>query len=266
MDFSNDVFRARVVSTPSDDTMSHAQMVQACRFGWAAGPPQQGNPLPNLQPSVPVRALDTGSHADRAKRLNSCRGRLYHQLTCSHRIRTDYVDDCGSNCLEPFGNATSTAFYCQECIDNESTKILNAREAEHNAMYPPMEQMTKEQYESWYEEHRQIEARWNYDRKIYQSGMKLKTRPSNIASALEVSEEEADFASALDSLSLAMSAPESATGHTLPQPRQRVGLPSDAAEQLHWGLNSLAIDRGSCGLEYTTGQPMNSIRPMPKKD
>lgn len=267
MDSPNNAFQTRLASVPSDDTMSHTRMVQACRFGWAAGPSHQDNPLPApSQPSVPIRGPMGASHNDRTKRLNPCRGRLYHQLICSHRIRTDYVDDCGSNCLEPFGSFTSTAYYCQQCVDIESKKIFAAREAEHNARYPPIEQMTKEQYETWYEEHRQLEAQFAHDRKAYQAEMMLKTRPSNIASAPELSKEEADFASELASLSFAVPATDNAIGYTYPQSRHRISLPSDPSEQLHWGLNSLAIDRGSCGLEYTAGQPMNSIQPMSKKE
>jgi hypothetical protein len=195
-----------------------------------------------------------------------CRGRLYHQLTCSHRIRTDYVDDCGSNCLEPFGTASKHTFYCQECVNNEATKIKESREAEHNAMYPPIDRMTQEQYERWYEERRQLEAQLVQDCKAYQSEMKMKTRPSNICSALEVSKEEMDFASELEMLSLLMSSTDSTTHRTQPQHRHRVNLPYDASEQLHWGLNSLAIDRGSCGVEYAVSQPAENIRAISKEE
>jgi hypothetical protein len=182
MDFSNNAFRTGPPTTFSDDTMSHATLVQACRFGWAAGP-RSGAPGVNLTATAaqaPVLMRVPLTTDNRAKRLTPCRGRLYHQLTCSHRIRTDYVDDCGTNCLEPFGTASGPPFYCQECVDNEATKIREVREAEHNAMYPPMDQMTKEQYESWYDERCQLEAQFTRDRKMYPSEMRMKTRPSQV--------------------------------------------------------------------------------------
>jgi hypothetical protein len=271
MDFTNNVFRAGPATSFSDDTMSHATMVQACRFGWAAGPPTgatDDDPSATLtQAPLLIRApLTTCSNDNRTKRLTPCRGRLYHQLTCSHRIRTDFVNDCGLNCLEPFGTASESPFYCQECVDNEAAKIREVREAEHNALYPPMDQMTKDQYERWYEEHCELEAQFTRDRKIYQSEIKMKTRPSNICSALEMSKEEMDFAAELDSLSLMMSSTDSTTDRTQSQHRHRVSLPNDASEQLHWGLNSLAIDRGSCGVEYTTGQPVQNMRTMSEEE
>jgi hypothetical protein len=256
MDFTNDVFRQQPTTTYSDDTMGHTQMVQACRFGWAAGPPNGANgatlPAPPAQAPAPMPAPLTTSNDHRAKRLTPCRGRLYHQLTCSHRIRTDYVDDCGSNCLEPFGAAREPAFYCQECVDVEANKIRESREAEHNAAYPLMHQMTKAQYEQWYDERCQLDAQFARDLKMYQAEIKMKTRPSNVCSAVEMSKEDTEFAAELDSLSLMMSSTDSLTGNPPPQHRHRVSLPNDASEQLHWGLESLAIDRGSCGVEYNT--------------
>ncbi|KAF2683717.1 hypothetical protein K458DRAFT_443276 [Lentithecium fluviatile CBS 122367] len=264
MDFSNNAFGDRPATALSDDTINHANMVQACRFGWAAGPPNgTSTSMPLAQAPAPMRVTPMKwSNDNRAKRLTPCRGRLYHQLICSHRIRTDYVDDCGSNCLEPFGMASKTPFYCQECVDIEAAKIREARETEHSALYPSMDQMTKEQYEAWYDERCGLETQFTRDRKIYQAEMKTKTRPSNVCSALEMSEEEKNFASELDSLSLMMSSTDSTTDQLQPQPRYRVSLPTDTSEQLHWGLNSLAIDRGSCSVEYTTGQPPQNSRAM----
>ena len=129
-----------------------------------------------------------------------------------------------------------------------------------------MDQMTKAQYESWYDERCQLEAHFTRDRKIYQTEMRMKTRPSNVCSALEMSKEEMDFAAELDSLSLMMASTDSKTDHTPNQHRHRVSLPNDASEQLHWGLNSLAIDRGSCGVEYTTGQPVQNMRTMSEEE
>ena len=268
MDFTNNAFQSRPTTTFSDDTMSHTKLVQACRFDWAAGPQDGASLLASpAQAPAPVRIPLTTSNDSRVKRLSPCRGRLYHQLICSHRIRTDYVDDCGSNCLEPFGTATESAFYCQECIDNEAAKVREVREADHNAMYPSMDQMTKEQYETWYGERSRLEAQFARDRKIYLSEMKMKTRPSNICSALEMSKEEVDYAAELDSLSVMVSSIDSPTNHTQSPHRQRVSLPNDASEQLHWGLKSLAIDRGSsCGVEYTSGPPTNDMRPMSEEE
>lgn len=262
MNFSHDAFRTtRPAPTLSNDTMSHAHMVQACRFGWSASPNTTNQPpSASTAAAAPVHHRPTTTLEEtRARRLSPCRGRLYHQLACSHRIRTDLVEDCGPNCLEPFGSASSIPFFCRECVDKEAATIWENREAEHNALYPPIEQMTKDQYETWYDEHRRLEARFTQDRRAYEVQVKTNTRPSNICYALELSKEEADFAAEMDALSLSLMSNDSTTGVINPQPRPRVSLPCDAAEQLHWDLNSLTIDRGSCGVEYTAGQPGQPI-------
>ncbi|KAF2247045.1 hypothetical protein BU26DRAFT_340562 [Trematosphaeria pertusa] len=264
MDFSNSAFRIpRSAPTLSNDTMSHTQMVQACRFGWAAGPNSNGTSTPPAPPSAPPRTPATTSTDDtRSRRLIPCRGRLYHQLTCSHRIRTDLVEDCGANCLEPFGAASNTSFYCQECVEKECAKIWEVREARLNALYPPIDQMTKDQYETWYEERRQLEAQFEQEHKRFAVGLKASSRPSNICSALEASREEMDFASELDSLSLSLMSSNDSTSTQIQPTRHRVSLPNDASEQLHWSLNSLAIDRGSCGVEYSASSRTNGVPAM----
>lgn len=324
MDFSNNAFRARPTSTLSKDNISHAKLVQSCRFGWSAGPNDTEEPcntpaIPAPAPShtVPSASLPVDR---RAKRLTPCRGRLYHQLTCSHRVRTDLVEDCGTNCLEPYTGNTSTntdatispiPFYCQECVDREAARIWDTRSAELDSQYPPMNNMTADEYNRWYEEHQALQAQYTVDREAYELQQRVESRPTNICSALEMSKEEEAFARELDGLSLSLMASATSTSthllstittvpnssssssslippllndtvtptptnpadttpssvvsrsqrrpsHPHPHPyhpyppRQRITLPSDASEQLHWGLNSLAIDRGSCGVEYST--------------
>lgn len=264
MDFSTNAFRPKKPSsTLSTDTMGHAQAVEACRWGWSVDPQVTGTSTPHA-PAPPVQARPpTALNVTRPNRSTPCRGRLYHQLSCSHRIRTDLVEDCGSNCLEPQGLVSDVPFFCQECVEQEAKIIWAAREAEHNAAYPPLTEMTKEQSDIWYDEHRKLEASFTRDRKIYEIELRSTTRPSNVCSALQYSEEEKAFAAELDSLSLALMSSHTSTNTESQSPaRKRIGLPNDASEQIHWSLNSLAIDRGSCGPEFTAAQPSNRISPM----
>ncbi|KAH7109817.1 hypothetical protein B0J11DRAFT_554612 [Dendryphion nanum] len=252
MDFSNNVFRPSASSSLSHDTMDHAKMVMACRFGWSAGPSdgvQGSHAPPTTHVSTPPT---TSSNAFKInKRFAPCRGRLYHQLTCSHRIRTDLVEDCGSNCLDPITNASGLAFYCHECVEKEASSIWIARETEHNALYPSIEQMSKEQYEQWYSEHRHMEAQFANDRRAFELALKKTTRPSNICTASQASQEEMDFATELESLSLALASSKTSPIQPLATRESRISLPNDMSEQLHWSLNSLSLERGSCGVEYS---------------
>jgi hypothetical protein len=273
MDLPDVAFRiAPSTSKVSDDTMSHANLVMACRWGWtsAPDPDELRAPKPHMTSSQPVST--TFFNNVRSKRFAPCQGRLYHQLLCSHRIRTDLVEDCGVNCVEPFGNSSGSAFVCNECVQAEAIKIWEERKAQHNASYPAMEQMTKEQYDQFYLEHRQLEAEYARDRKFYEMELKAKTRPSNICSVQEVSKEEMDFATELDTLSLSLLASNNGATHHSPlqqQGRDRVSLPTDAAEQLHWDLNTLALERGSCGVEYSVSHSPNgtpAMRRNPEED
>ena len=265
MDFSSHAFTPKLASAKlSTDTMGHAEAVEACRWGWSVDPQVTGTPTPQA-PAPPVQARPAlNSHVARPNRATPCRGRLYHQLSCSHRIRTDIVEDCGSNCLEPHGLVSDIAFLCQECVDQEAKNIWAAREVEHNAMFPPMADMTKEQYNTWYDEHRKLEAAFTRDRRIYEMELRTTRRPSNICSALQYDEEEKAFAAELDSLSLALMSSNTSTASETQSPgRTRRSLPNDASEQIHWGLNSLAIDRGSCGPEFAASGPTSSVSPLP---
>jgi hypothetical protein len=268
MDFSNNAFRTpTTISKVSEDTMSHTNLVMACRWGWTSTPDSTGTNAQTPEATSSTTQPDSRLPFNnvRSKRFASCQGRLYHQLICSHRVRTDLVEDCGANCVEPFGNNFGPAFICNECVQAEAIKIWEERKAQHNASYPSMEQMTKEQYDQFYLEHRQLEAEYARDRKLYELEIKAKTRPSNICSVLEASKEEMEFATELDSLSLSlMASNDDGTNHAplQQQPRGRVSLPNDASEQLHWDLNTLALSRGSCGVEYTTSQPLNTAPAM----
>lgn len=256
MDFSNTVFRAP--PKVSEDTMSHANLVMACQWGWTSTP-DSGHVQPTTI-TAPQHASTTLFNNIRSKRFAPCQGRLYHQLLCSHRIRTDLVEDCGNNCVEPFGNPIGPAFVCNECIQKEAIDIWEQRKAQHSASYPPIDQMSKEQYDLFFEERRALEAAFAREHKLYVTELKANLRPSNVCSAQEASKEEAEFAAELDSLSLAMmNSSDGAAQPHLAQGRGRLSLPSDASEQLHWTLNSLAIDRGSCGIEYSSPQSANGM-------
>jgi hypothetical protein len=235
--------------------MSHANLVMACRWSWTSTPDSNGASaqMPRSASLIPQSASSPFNNV-RSKRFAPCQGRLYHQLLCSHRIRTDLVEDCGANCVEPFASLTGPAFICYECVEAEATKIWKDRKAQHIASYPPMAQMTKEQYDQYYLEHRQLEAEYARDRRAYELELKAKTRPSNTCSALEASKEENEFATELDSLSLSLMGSNDNIADQSPfqpQARARVSLPTDASEQLHWDLNTLALDRGACGVEYS---------------
>jgi hypothetical protein len=158
--------------------------------------------------------------------------------------------------VEPYGNSIDTAFICHECLQAEAAKIWEERQAQHSATYPPMVQMTQQQYDQWYLEHRQLEADFSRDQRVYEMELKAKTRPSNICSTLEDSKDEMDFASEIDSLSLSLMGSHTSNAGQA-QPRSRVSLATDASENLHWGLNGLAIDRGACGIEYSPAKPGN---------
>ncbi|KAF2124737.1 hypothetical protein P153DRAFT_379350 [Dothidotthia symphoricarpi CBS 119687] len=265
MDFSNNAFRVPPsTSKVSDDAMSHANLVMACRWGWTSTPGSDNanTQTPLYTSSTPRTASSTFNNV-RTKRFAPCQGRLYHQLLCSHRIRTDLVEDCGTNCVEPLGDAAGLPYFCNECIQGEAAKIWTLRQAEHNATYPPMEQMTKEQSDQWYNEHQTLETEYARDHKEYEKDLRTRTRPSNVCSALEASQEEKEFAAELDSLSFSLMASNEASGVQLQsQVRNRVSLPTDASEQLHWNLNSLALDRGSCGVEYSASHLENGSSTM----
>lgn len=249
--------------------MSHTNLVMACRWCWTStdGASAESPQLISNQ-STPAKNFNNV----RSKRFAPCQGRLYHQLLCSHRVRTDLVEDCGANCVEPFGTIAGAAFICNECLEAEAMKIWEDRKAQHNASYPPMDHMTKEQYDQYYLEHQQLETAFARDRKAYESELRAQTRPSNICSAMETSKEETDFATELDSLSLSLMASNGVSANyatTQDQARSRVNLPYDASEQLHWNLNTLALDRGSCGIEYSpnpASQAESKLRLMSEED
>lgn len=244
--------------------MSHANLVMACRWGWTSSPSaESGGANSHFATSTQPSSSASTFNNVRSKRFAPCQGRLYHQLLCSHRIRTDLVEDCGANCVEPYGNTVEAAFICHECIQAEAAKIWEERQAQHNALYPPIEQMSQEQYDQWYAEHRQLEADFSRDQQVYEMELKAKTRPSNICSAMEASKEEMEFANELDSLSLSLMASNTSISDPAPlqiQNRTRTSLATDPEEQLHWDLNTLALDRGSCGIEYSASQPNNGVK------
>jgi len=130
-----------------------------------------------------------------------------------------------------------------------------------------MGQMSKEQYEQWYAEYRQLEAEFSRDQRVYELEIKAKARQSNICSALEASKEEMDFATELDTLSLSLMASNNSNAEQAqyqPQGRTRTSLATDPDEQLHWNLNTLALDRGACGIEYS--QPGSGVSPTRQLD
>lgn len=262
MDLTNSAFRnSAPASKVSSDVMSHTNMVMACRFGWSSAldSSSAGAQTPNASISTkPTYSFNSA----RTKRFEACQGRLYHQLLCSHRIRTDLVEDCGANCVEPYGDKIDAAFICNECIQSEISRVWESQEKQHNALYPPMAQMTKQQYDSWYAEHRQLETTFSRNHRIYINELQSQMRPSHICSKIEASKEEMEFATELNSLSLLpMTSNDESSEHECYQlhNRSRTSLPSDASEQLHWNLSTLDLDRGVCSVEYSTSQAKPSI-------
>lgn len=251
MDFTNPAFQApKRSSSLSNDTIDHGNLVMSCRFGWSASSEgtQSNTPSPYVAATLPNPPISSTN-----KRFLNCHGRLYHQLICGHRIRTDIVDPCGSNCVEPFEGKEDTPFYCQECFDSEASRIWAQREAQHNALYPPRSEMTKEQFSVWADEHRQLEWNFRDERDKYVLQMKATLRPSNVCSVNEMSDADREFASQLDSLVLSMCTSNSSIDSQPASLDHRRSLPTDASEQLHWHLNSLALEeRGSCGVEYAS--------------
>ncbi|KAF1844241.1 uncharacterized protein K460DRAFT_289950 [Cucurbitaria berberidis CBS 394.84] len=267
MDFTNSAFQTPVpTSEVSDDTMSHTSMVMACRWGWTSTPDSNTNAQAPFPTSSAPRTTSSSIFNVRSKRFAPCQGRLYHQLSCSHRVRTDLVEDCGANCVEPFGSTVDSAFVCNECIQAEAIKIWEERKAQHNATYPPIDRMTQEQYDQYYQEHRQLETEFARDHQIYERELKAQMRPSNVCSAMEASKEEMDFAAEIDSLSLSLMASNTSAVDYQPEIRGRTSLPNDASEQLHWDLKTLALERGSCGVEYSATQRGNGVPAMRRMD
>jgi hypothetical protein len=266
MDFSNSAFRVpRSTSKVSSDTMSHTNLVMACRWGWTSSP-DANTAWQTTAPSTTTQQPPSKFNNIRSRRFAPCQGRLYHQLVCSHRIRTDLVDDCGANCVEPFGGVAGSAFFCNECFEADATKIWEERKKQHNAAYPPLDQMGKDLYNQYYREHRQLEADYARDRKMYEIELKSTSRPSNRCAALEVTDDEMEFATELDTLSLSlMASNDDIRGQAQVQARPRVSLPNDASEQLHWDLDTLTLDRGLCGIEYSS-QPNNGMPPLRQLD
>ena len=265
MDFSNSAFQPNTLKPKvSTDTMSHANLVVACQWGWSRFPESNTDDAQGPFPTMPAPRSVPGSTPNnvRTKRFAPCQGRLYHQLLCSHRIRTDLVEDCGTNCVEPFTSTIDSTFICNECAQAEATEIWETRKAQHDGTYPPTTQMSKEQYIKYYDEHRQLQAEFEHDRRNYELELRSRMRPSNICSAQEASQEDQEFAAELDSLSLSLMA-SNTTANNQRQPqmqgRGRSSIPSDASEQLHWNLNALALDRGSCGIEYMASPPATNV-------
>ena len=241
--------------------MSHKNLVMACRWGWTSSPDANAASQTTTPPVTPKQP-PLNSNNIRSKRFAPCQGRLYHQLVCSHRIRADLVDDCGANCVEPFGGVAGSAFFCNECFEVEATKIWEERKIQHDAAYPPMDHMDKGLYDQYYREHRQLEADYARDRKMYEVELRSTSRPSNMCSTVEATQDEVEFATELDTLSLSLMASNGdLRGQAEVQPRPRVSLPNDASEQLHWNLDTLALDRGLCGIEYSS-QPSNVMPPL----
>ncbi len=139
MDFSNNAFQTGPsVPKLSEDTMSHANLVAACQWTWTRSP-DPNNETQTTAPGIQALQLTPSSALNnvRTRRFASCQGRLYHQLLCSHRIRTDIVEDCGANCVEPF-DVVGAAFICNECVQIEATEVWEVRKTQHNESYPPI--------------------------------------------------------------------------------------------------------------------------------
>ncbi|KAF2261770.1 hypothetical protein CC78DRAFT_570260 [Lojkania enalia] len=74
---------------------------------------------PYLQPSSGKRKRSPSPTPDqRLEHLYSpCNAdSCYHDLACGHRIKTEYLEGCGTNCTVTENRPRNAPFICQECI------------------------------------------------------------------------------------------------------------------------------------------------------
>jgi hypothetical protein len=265
MDFSNKAFQApKNPWTNSVEGTAHTTSLLDCQFSWTAGP-HSGSSMPSTshRTQVPTFQANKSHTPSNTQRFKNCRGRLYHQLTCSHRIRTDIVEPCGPNCLDPNPSCQTTSnlpFYCHVCIENQASDVWSAQRTQYYQQYPSPDQMTGPQFDQWYEGLRQLELRFQQDRQAHELKLRAGSRPSNVTSVLEATEEEMDVTAEIESLCLDIGSANEGNGSGY-QPKHRgqhVSLPTDAEEQLHWQLNALALDRGSCSVDYSQSSSTSS--------
>lgn len=236
-------FGSRKLVTPniSTDTIGHSDKVMDCRFGFGPRPESGEQAMGNQPFTNPKFNLPNFVAPPNKKRFQNCAGRLYHQLICSHRIRTDIVEECGTNCVEPFQGRIGLPFYCQECLDQQYQASREELEIGVRSMYREYEDISWEEYEVWFNAKaaslEQFEQSWQ----AYLRGVRSETRPSHIASAQETEPEETDLAASFGSITLDRELPVVDSRHSMSLKGKRVSLPTDPPEQLHFNLELLSI-------------------------
>jgi hypothetical protein len=163
-------------------------------------------------------------------------------------VRTNLVEDCKSNCLEPFAGP---AFYCQDCINVEAEDVWKESQANHNAAYPPINQMSPEQYNQWYDEHRSLQAAHSTKLATYTANLRAQCIETERCGGPDLTPEDLELAASLNTLGL--SAQSSSQELSAISAQQQRTLPGDTTEQLHWAFGQL-----SCGPQ--TAHPDQALR------
>jgi hypothetical protein len=223
--------------------MEHSPLVSACRFSWghsdSAG---THNHTPEHSPVARARSVKVfDSHSPR---FSACRGRLYHMLECGHRVQTDLVEDCGRNCLDPQTPVSEVPFYCHTCLEKEAAKMWSSCESELQSAYPPLERMTKDVFDSYYDNRRRVEGQFARERHGYERDIASRSRPTIACDPLGASKGEEHIAAVMEQLSLSMVASKNTICPPPIAHNKRVNLPTDASERLHFDLNALNLDCG----------------------
>ncbi|KAF2274690.1 uncharacterized protein EI97DRAFT_343814, partial [Westerdykella ornata] len=226
----------------STDTIGHSDDVMDCRFGF--GPlPETGEHTTGNQPFInPKFNLPSFVATPNKKRFHNCAGRLYHQLSCSHRIRTDIVEECGTNCVEPFQGRMGLPFCCQECLDQQYKASREQLETGVRSMYSGYEEISWEEYEAWFNAKEASLEDFERSWQAYVRGVRSETRPSHVASARESEPEDLDLAGSLGCISLERETPTVAyCPPSMSLNGQRVSLATDPPEQLRFNLELLSL-------------------------
>lgn len=197
-----------------------------------------------------LNTTDLQRESFRQRRFKGCNLTLYHRLECGHRIRTNLVEDCKPNCLEPLAGQP---FFCLDCINIESDKVWKETQAQHDTAYPPISQMTAEQYNQWYDEHRQLQAIHSTNLATYTAKLRAECIETERCGGPDLTPEDLELAAGFGTLGL--SAQSSSHELSALSAQQQRALPGDTAEQLHWAFGQL-----SCGQQTAESHPLQALK------
>ncbi|KAF2497277.1 hypothetical protein BU16DRAFT_432485, partial [Lophium mytilinum] len=170
----------------------------------------------------------------RQRRFKGCNLTLYHRLECGHRVRTNLVEDCKSNCLEA---VPGQPFYCQDCVNVQNDKVWKETQAQHDAAYPPISGMSQEQYNQWYDEDRQLRTLHTANLANYVAQLRTQCIETESCGGPDLTPEDLELAAGLDTLGLSAQSSHQELSNLAHQQRN---LPGDTAEQLHWAFGQLS--------------------------